>query len=487
MKWSEDFLIGGALSALQTEGAWNEGGKGIAAYDYYTHGMSSVFREDFSFKEDPQKNYPNRRGIDFYHHYREDIALMAQMGIRCLRTSISWPRIFPNGDDEKPNEEGLQFYDALFDEMIKYHIQPLVTLSHFEIPMHIVKEYNGWTDRRVIGFFKTYCQTVFERYKKKVKLWIPFNEINGVADPGTFRPGGYSPFAGCQTDPNLDQAMTMLFQAAHHQLLASAEAVILCHKIIPDARIGGMIAMQLSYPYTCNPKDICYNLEEMERHLYYYSDVFIRGDYGYYARRVREKYHATLTVTKEDAEILKKGKADFLAFSYYSSSVVCAEKQLDITDGNLFASAVNPYLERSEWGWTKDPLGLYISCKELYSRYQKPLFIVENGLGAHDEVVKEKDTFRIHDPYRIQYLKEHLMEVLRAQEDGIEIIGYLEWGPIDMVSGGTGEMEKRYGFIYVDLNDAGQGSGQRIKKDSYSWYKNVIATQGEGLGKEKER
>lgn len=481
-QFPDNFLIGGAIAALQCEGAYNEGGKGKATYDYYTNGMSSVFKPDYNFIEDASKNYRNRKGIDFYHRYKEDIALFAEMGFKCLRLSIAWPRIFPNGDDELPNEEGLVFYDNVIDELLKYNIEPLITLNHFEIPINLIEKYQGWTNRYLIQLFEKYCRVLFERYKGKVKYWITFNEINGIADPGTFRPGGYSTFAGCKTSEDMDESMNMLFNAAHHQLIASAKVVKMCHEIMPEAKIGGMIAMQSSYAYTCNPIDVCFNMEEMERHNYYYGDVLVRGAYGNYAKRVWKQANAKVNILDGDLQILKEGIVDYLAISYYSTNVVAKANSLEETSGNLFASSVNPYLERSQWGWTKDSLGLYIACEELYNRYQIPLFIVENGIGAIDEVIiDENGNTIIHDPYRIDYIKDHLLEIMHAIDNGVKIMGYLEWGSIDMVSGGTGEMKKRYGFIYVDLDDDGNGSMNRYKKDSFDWYKQVIATNGASL------
>ncbi len=438
--------------------------------------MSSCFYDDYQFVTDENTYYPNRVGIDFYHRYQEDIQLLAEMEFRCLRISIAWPRIFPHGDDE----EGLQFYDHLLDELLKHHIEPLVTLYHFETPLDIVTRYHGWKNRHVIDLFEKYCRTVFQRYKKKVKYWIPFNEMNGVTDAGTFVPGKYSVLAGFVVEDN-ENMMTTLYQAAHHQLIASAKAVIACHEMIPDAKIGGMVAYQLSYPYTCDPQDICLNMEEMERRIYYYTDVFMNGEYNYYAQSLWNQFNVNIEIKEGDLDILKQGVSDFLALSYYSSSLVSFDKELKKTDGNLFESTVNPYLERSKWGWTKDPMGLYISLKELYTCYHKPLFIVENGLGEEDVPEQCQGDLKIHDDYRIQYLSDHLKVVFKALEEHIEVMGYLVWGPIDMISGGTGEMKKRYGFIYVDRDDLGQGSYQRYKKDSFDWYKNVIQSHGKCL------
>ena len=481
--WPNNFLVGGAMSALQTEGAYNEGGKGEASYDYYTNGMMTTLKEDYSFKDEETKHYRNRVAIDFYHRYKEDIALFAEMGFTCLRTSIAWPRIYPNGDDELPNEEGLKFYDDLFDEMHKYGIEPLVTICHFEVPTNIANKYNGWVNRQVIDLFvDKFCRTIFTRYKDKVKYWIPLNEMNGTnGKPGeTFIPGGFNIFTGHWTSKDKDN-MQDLYQAAHHELLGVARATKLCHEIIPDAKIGGMVAYQMSYAYSCNPRDIIANVEHMEDHIYYFSDVYMNGEYGYYAKKMWEKNHVEIKWEPDDAKILKEGVSDFCSFSYYSTSVVSDTQELEKTGGNLATNNVNPYLEVSEWGWTKDSLGMYISLRELYTRYHKPLFIVENGLGAVDEINFVDGKPVIDDEYRCDYLRSHIKETLHALDDGIDVLGYLWWGPIDMVSGGTGELKKRYGFIYVDIDDDGNGTLNRYKKKSFEEYKHIIETKGSCL------
>ncbi|MBR0137565.1 MAG: glycoside hydrolase family 1 protein [Erysipelotrichaceae bacterium] len=479
-RWPESFLVGGALAALQCEGAYNEGGKGRASYDYYTNGMMTTLKEDYSFTDDPKKHYRNRVAIDFYHRYKEDIRLYAEMGFKCLRVSIAWPRIYPNGDDAQPNEEGLKFYDDLFNEMHKYGIEPLVTLCHFEVPCNIADKYNGWVNREVISLFvDKYCRTVFERYKGKIRYWIVFNEMNGCTGKAgeTYRPGGFNIFSGHWTkkDQNNDSD---LYQAAHHQLVALAKAVALGHEIDPENKIGGMVAYQMSYAYTCNPKDVLANLNQMEDHIFYFTDTFMNGEYPYYAEKIWDQKGVKLNITDEDREIMKKGLSDFCSFSYYSTNVISDTSDLEKTGGNLQANNVNPYLERSEWGWTKDALGMYISLRELYSRYKRPLFIVENGLGAVDKVEEDGS---INDDYRIDYLQSHLKEVLHALDDGVDVLGYLWWGPIDMVSGGTGELKKRYGFIYVDIDDDGNGTLNRSRKKSFEVYRRIIETGGECL------
>lgn len=465
MKFPKEFLWGGATAANQCEGAWNEDGKGASIQDYMPHGIMQGPSEVID------KHNLKLEGIDLYHHYKEDIALFAEMGFKVYRMSIAWSRIFPNGDDEKPNETGLEFYDNVFDECRKYGIEPLVTLSHYETPYHLAKKYDGWRSRDLIGFYEKYVRTVFTRYKGKVHYWITFNEINSI---------WHFPLmgAGILTQKNLLKAQD-LYQAAHHELVASALATKIGHEIDSENKIGCMVLGLTSYPRTCNPDDVIATMEESKRG-YFFTDIHMRGYYPSYALKMMEKEGVVLDATDEDLEILKN-TCDFLSFSYYMSKCIASNpEQYEKGKGNLTTGVKNPYLQESQWGWQIDPKGLRYLLNTYYDRYQKPLFIVENGLGAKDTLLsEEKDGYWVEDDYRIQYMNDHLAQVSKAiEDDGVEVMGYTSWGCIDLISASTAEMKKRYGFIYVDRNNDGTGTFKRYKKKSFYWYKNVIETNG---------
>ncbi len=463
---NNEFLWGGAVAANQLEGAYLEDGKGISVPDCLTAGAVNKKRE-YTDGITEGKYYPNHEGIDFYHRYKEDISLFKEMGFKCFRTSIAWSRIFPNGDDELPNEKGLQFYDDLFDELLKNDIKPVITLSHYEPPYNLVKKYNSWADRRVINFFVKFCKVVFERYKDKVQYWMTFNEINGMMHNGIASAGIR------ETD------MQTLLQASHNMLVASAEVVKLGHQINPNFKIGLMIYYGPNYAKTCNPDDVMASIIAQDN-TYYFSDVQSRGYYSNKAKKLWEKNNIHIEMEDKDQQILKEGTVDYIGFSYYASSVSASDTEKEeTTNSNVTKAIKNPYLKASDWGWQIDPVGLRVSLNQLYDRYQKPLFIVENGLGAIDKIEEDGS---IHDEYRIHYMKEHLKEMKKAvEEDGVELMGYTVWGPIDLISMGTGEMKKRYGMIYVDRDNEGNGTLQRSKKDSFYWYKKVISSNGEEL------
>lgn len=465
MKFPKEFLWGGATAANQCEGAWNEDGKGASIQDYMPHGIMQGPSEVID------EHNLKLKGIDLYHHYKEDIALFVEMGFKVYRMSIAWSRIFPNGDDEKPNEKGLEFYDNVFDECKKYGIEPLVTLSHYETPYHLAKKYDGWRSRDLIGFYEKYVRTVFTRYKGKVHYWITFNEINSI---------WHFPLmgAGILTQKNLLKAQD-LYQAAHHELVASALATKIGHEIDSENKIGCMVLGLTSYPRTCNPDDVIATMEESKRG-YFFTDIHMRGYYPSYALKMMEKEGVVLDATDEDLEILKN-TCDFLSFSYYMSKCIASNpEQYEKGKGNLTTGVKNPYLQESQWGWQIDPKGLRYLLNTYYDRYQKPLFIVENGLGAKDTLLsEEKDGYWVEDDYRIQYMNDHLAQVSNAiEDDGVEVMGYTSWGCIDLISASTAEMKKRYGFIYVDRNNDGTGTFKRYKKKSFYWYKNVIETNG---------
>ncbi len=468
-KLRDDFLWGGATAANQWEGGWQEGGKGVSVHDVLTAGAHKVERRITPDGPVEGEYYPNHEGIDFYHRYAEDIALFAEMGFRCLRLSISWPRIFPNGDETEPNEEGLAFYDRVFDELNAHGIEPVVTLSHYETPLHLVHEYGSWRERRLVDFFERYARVCFERYRGKVRYWMTFNEINTIWRPDPWRTAGL--LYAEDEDRNASLA-----RAIHHELLASAKAVIVGREVDPENKIGCMLLYPEMYPATCRPEDVLATRDAMRR-VYFFGDVHVRGTYtNTCLSLLNELPGAVLPIEPGDEEILKAGVVDHIAFSYYFSSVESSRDDVEKTEGNMFMAGRNPYLEVTEWGWQIDPVGLRIAMNELYDRYQVPVFIVENGLGAVDVVEPDGS---VNDDYRIAYLDAHLAEMVKGVEiDGVDLMGYTWWGPIDLISAGTGQMSKRYGFIYVDRDDEGNGTLERSRKKSFHHYAEIIRTNG---------
>ena len=467
-----DFLWGGALAAHQFEGGLFGTDKGLSVADVLTAGSVDTPRE-ITKGIVPGKHYPNHVGIDFYNRYEEDIALIAELGLKCFRTSINWSRIYPKGDEKTPSEQGLLFYDKVFDCLLKHGIQPVITLSHFEMPYHLATEYGGFSNRKTIDFFLRFAKTCFKRYKDKVKYWLTFNEINNQMNFGSDLFGWTN--AGCLFS-TFDNPEETMYQSAHYQLVASALAVKAGKKINPDFQIGNMIALTPYYPINCHPDNILYANERMHEKLMF-CDVQVRGHYPNYALKYFEKQNFKLDITKKDLKALKKGTVYYIGFSYYMSNVVDVSVPRD--KGALTSGVENPFTTETDWGWTIDPVGLRYTLNLLYERYEKPLFIVENGFGAVD-VLEEDGT--CHDPYRIKYLKEHITEMKKAIEiDGVDVMGYTPWGIIDCVSFTTGEMKKRYGMIYVDRNNDGSGSLKRYRKDSFDWYKNLIVQNGKGL------
>ncbi|WP_024409180.1 glycoside hydrolase family 1 protein [Streptococcus suis] len=485
-QFPKGFLWGGATAANQYEGGWNLGGRGPATSDTYiavdpdkrkdmSHFGKPVSRADVEFAlADQEGLYPKRWGSDFYHRYKEDIALFAEMGFKTFRLSIAWSRIFPKGYELEPNEEGLAFYDAVFDELNKYGIEPLVTLSHYEFPLHLALEYGGWKNRKVIEFFVRYAETVFKRYQGKVKYWLTFNEINILGMVG-YLSGGLL-FEDGKND------LEAMYQAVHHQFIASSLATKAAHEIDPENKVGCMLARMENYAATCNPDDVLAALKKDQENLFY-TDVQVRGAYPSYMKRFFKENNIQVVFEPGDEAILKQYPVDFMSFSYYMTSITRALPDKDkATAGNLILGEANPYLEASDWGWQIDPVGLRITLNKLYDRYQVPLFIVENGLGALDKVEADGS---IEDGYRIAYLEKHIQQMYEAIEDGVELMGYTPWGCIDLVSASTSEMSKRYGFIYVDADDQGKGSFDRSRKASFYWYKDVIASNGANVLTEK--
>ncbi|WP_159543935.1 glycoside hydrolase family 1 protein [Streptococcus halichoeri] len=464
----KDFLWGGAVAANQVEGAFASDGKGLSVQDVLPDGGLGAFTDS------PTSANLKLEAVDFYHRYKEDIALFAEMGFKVFRTSIAWSRIFPNGDDDQPNEAGLQFYDDLFDELLKYGIEPLVTLSHYETPLHLAKAYNGWTDRRLISFFERFAQTVMERYKDKVKYWLTFNEVNSIL---------HMPFTsgGIMTEKEKLSPQD-LYQAIHHELVASASVTRLAHAINPDFKVGCMILAMPAYPMTSDPRDVL-AAREFENLNLLFSDIHVRGKYPSYINSYFKANGIEIVFEDGDKELLAQHTVDFLSFSYYMSVAQAHNPEAYTSgQGNILGGLVNPHLPSSAWGWQIDPIGLRLVLNQYYDRYQIPLFIVENGLGAKDQLVPTADgSWTVHDDYRIAYMKQHLVQVAKAIEDGVEVMGYTSWGCIDCVSMSTAQLSKRYGLIYVDRNDDGTGQLTRYKKQSFDWYRQVIQTNGRCL------
>jgi 6-phospho-beta-glucosidase len=462
-----DFLWGGATAANQIEGAYNEGGKGLSIQDVMPQGISAPRTDG------PTDDNLKQVAIDFYHRYAEDIALFAEMGFRTFRFSIAWSRIFPLGDETEPNEEGLAFYDRVLDECAKHGIEPLVTISHYETPLHLAEKYDGWVNHDLIGFYERYARTLFTRFGSRVKYWLTFNEINSVL---------HAPLmSGGINTPADELSPSDLYQAVHHELVASALATKAARELAPTARVGCMILAMPVYPLTPSPADVMASVTT-ERTNLAFGDIHVRGEYpGYYLRSLREK-GVHLTITDEERALLKENTVDFVSFSYYASVCETADLANRVTSvGNIFPGVPNPTLQASEFGWQIDPVGIRIVLNQFWDRWQKPLFIVENGLGAKDELVTVDGRRTVVDDYRIDYLNDHLVQVGEAIDDGVEVMGYTAWGCIDLVSAGSSRLSKRYGFIYVDRNDDGSGTLERYPKKSFDWYTEVIATNGASL------
>lgn len=471
-KFPENFLWGGAIAGNQAEGAFDEDGKGLSIADFHEFGKNEKFvdtREDATIenvKESFQINkdlyYPKQKAVDFYHRYKEDIALMKEMGFKCFRTSIQWARIYPNGDEEMPNELGLKFYDDLFDELIRNDIEPIITISHYEMPIHLVTEYNGWANRKTVDFFEKFARTCLERYKDKVKYWITFNQINLLS----FNTLSYM-------DGTFDNEQQIIYQSVHHQFIAQALVKKIARDINPNFMIGTMLSDKIAYPATCKPEDVLFNTLKNQMQ-YFFADVAMRGEYPHYAFRYFEQNNVNIKFEDGDEELLKNNTMDYLSFSYYYTLTNDSEKN----SMNPRDKSQNPYLKKSDWGWAIDPKGLRTALNNYYDRYNCPLMITENGFGAVDIV---EDDGSINDDYRIEYLRDHIIAMKEAIYDGVDLIAYTMWSPMDIVSCGTAEMKKRYGLIYVDLDNYGNGTRKRSRKKSFYWYKHVIETNGEEL------
>lgn len=477
----KDFLWGGAVAANQYEGAFNEDGKGLSVADVMPHGI-------FGGPDYHATFYPTHESIDFYHRYKSDIALFGEIGFNVFRTSIAWTRIFPTGEEKEPNEKGLEFYDKMFAELKKKGMKIMITISHYEMPLALVEKYGGWVDRHVIAAYDKFTRTIVDRYKGIVDYWLTFNEIgNNVNYPMMWVT------AGIRADsPNLKQKC---FQASHNQFVASALAVNYIHQTDPKAKVGAVIEYKTIYPLSSNPKDAIV-IDHLKELSYFYPEVQVRGRYPKFILKYMSDNDINIEYNQEDLKLIKENTVDFLSFTYYRSRIAgenyiekiqkdSNKADSEIADDNsskgkkaiLETGKTNPYLKTTTSGWSIDPDGLYLALTDLYGRYQLPLFVAENGLGTKDKL--ENGT--VNDYYRIDYLREHIKAMKAAIENGVELFGYTTWGPIDIVSEGTGQMSKRYGFIYVDRNDAGQGTLKRYKKKSFDWYKKVIASNGKQL------
>ena len=483
MSFPKGFLWGGAVAANQVEGAWKEGGKGwsvadVAAYrpnvdvkDYKaTTGVSLERIREAQSTEDTTY-YPKRRGIDFYHRYKEDLSLFAEMGFKVFRLSIAWSRIFPTGEEEQPNEEGLAFYEDVFKEMKRLNIEPLVTLSHYEMPLALALKYNGWTDRRVIELFVKFCRVCFERFGKYVKYWLNFNEVDSIIRHSFITAGIIPELCGERGE------LACCYQAAHHQFVAGAMVTKLLRELVPGAQMGLMLTKLTTYPRTCAPEDVAATQKKNLENLFY-ADVQVFGEYPRLILCDLEKRGLTPAMEAGDLDLIRENTVDFVSFSYYMTMTESVDPNAERTPGNTVLGVKNPYLPTSDWGWQIDPIGLRVSLIELYDRYRKPLFVVENGLGMKDTLEADGS---IHDSYRVDYFRAHFKEMKQAVEDGVELMGYTSWAPIDLISAGTNQMSKRYGFLYVDQDDLGGGTLKRTRKDSFYWYQKVISTNGEDL------
>ncbi len=475
----KDFLWGGAVAACQIEGAYDVDGRGLSTSDIHAYNpkqdrvhIESEGGGTLAYikkaAKDNENYYPKRYGIDFYHTYKSDLAYMKEMGFKAFRTSVSWSRIFPNGDEDVPNEKGLKFYDDLFDEIIKDGMEPVITISHYDIPLHLVVEYGGFANRKVIDFFVKYGKILIDRYKGKVKYWIVCNQVNLVPTVSFGCLGIYA------DQVSEDKMSELMYQAVHNQFVACAKVKEYASKVDPSAKIGTMIAEGCAYPKTCNPKDIVGTMKKNRLQEYFFTDVQLRGEYPTYMLRYFKEHNINIQMEDSDEKLLKENTMDYLAISYYYTNVFNHETD----NGVPFKCEQNPYLKPTPWEWRADPEGFYHCLSQLWDRYQVPLMVAENGLGALDKVEDDK----VHDQYRIEYLKAHIAQMKEAVLDGVNVFSYLSWGPIDLVSSSSAEMSKRYGYVYVDLDDFGKGSGKRLKKDSFYWYKRVIESNGEDLG-----
>lgn len=420
MSFPKDFLWGGALAANQCEGAYLEDGKGLSQQDVMPHGVQGPVTEA------PTPDNLKLLGTDFYHRYKEDIALLAEMGFKVLRFSIAWSRIYPTGFEQEPNETGLAFYDQVIDECLKYGIQPLITLSHYEMPLELCRRLDGFRSREAIEYFVRYAKTVLTRYHDRVKYWLTFNEINVTL---------ISPLLGAGVmTPKSKLTAQDKYQAAHHQLVASALVTQFAHQLDATLKIGCMAASAPRYPMTCNPDDVMSAMLSQQE-LDYFITMHCTGSYPYYAQRLWKENHVQLNITEDD-RIALQNTVDFVSFSYYSSKVVAAdESKYQMANGNVMRGLKNPFVPVSDYDYPIDPEGLRYILNYLYEHFHKPLFVAENGIGAREQLVMLQDgTQTVEDDARILFHRGHIQAMERAIADGVEVFGYTSWGPIDCVS-----------------------------------------------------
>lgn len=469
--YPEDFLWGGAIAANQAEGAFDVDGKGLSIADFHEYKKqlgkddrlehATISASDDMFINDEKKYYPKRYAIDFYHTYKEDIKLMAELGIKCFRTSINWTRIFPTGIEEEPNEKGLNFYDNVIDELLKYGIEPVITLSHYEMPIYLVENYGGWTSVKTVEAFEKFSFACLKRYSNRVKYWITFNQINLLS----FNTLGF-------TSSQVKNELEATYQAVHYQFVAQSKVKEIANRLDLDIMVGTMLSDKIAHPATCKPEDVLFNYRKNQME-YLFGDVAMRGEYPGYAHRFFYENNLAIKMTTEELELIKNNTMDYLSFSYYYTKINDSE----INTFSPMDKSKNPYLNTSEWGWEIDPIGLRTALNMYYDRYQCPIFLTENGLGARDKFEEGK----INDDYRIEYLEKHFIQMKEAIKDGVNLIGYCLWSPVDIVSCSSAEMVKRYGVIHVDMDNLGNGTKRRTPKKSYNWYRNIIETNGTEL------
>ena len=484
MSFSKNFLWGTSISAEQVEGGYDEGGKGLTQCDFAAAGSASDMRKVYFEKVDGTRgsmpqfsrlpdgakyklfddlHYPNHIASDFYHHWEEDLALFHEMGFTTFNTTVAWSRIYPRGLEGGVNQEGIAFYRRVFERAKEYGMDPVITLYKYDEPVYFEETYGGWENREMIDEFVGFATTCFKEFKQYINKWLTFNEINILLE--------------FHTMGNDSETLQTRVVQLHNQMVASARCVKAAHAIDPNLKVGCMIAGYCVYPLTCDPADVMLAEQAFQNHFCYTTDTMMRGAYPTFAPSFWQKNHLHVDITEQDQRDLAEGKCDFIAFSYYMSKVVTThENSLKAFGAGTKSDVRNPYLKYSDWGWAIDPVGFRYFLHMLNDRYQKPIFDVENGLGAYDKIAADG---HIHDDYRIHYLSAHIQPMKKAVEEGVRLFGYTTWGGLDLVSFTTGQMDKRYGMIYVDMNDKGEGDLHRVRKDSFYWYKKVIASNGE--------
>jgi len=462
----KDFLWGASTSAYQVEGASLTHGKGPSWQDV---------------KEIPEGTSGLEVCADHYHHYKEDVALMAEMGFKVYRFSISWSRLLPEGTG-RINQEGIDFYNNLIDECLKYDIIPLVTMFHFDMPAAL-DERGSWSNPDSVDWFVEFATLMYKSYGDRVKYWLTINEQNMLTLVGPVIGTLHIP-EGCTNE------IKEIYQQNHHMLVAQAKAMVLCHEMVEDGKIGPAPNISLVYPASCKPEDVIASQNSNAIQSWLYLDMSVHGVYNNLVWAYLEEHDATPTFAPGDEEALKNGNPDFIGFNYYNTSTVEDYSLLDTevkstkTDQQnrggvqgFYKSFRNPNLGTTEFGWEIDPVGFRATVREIYSRYRLPLIVTENGLGAYDTLTEDG---KVHDPYRIEYLRKHIEQVQLAITDGVEMMGYCPWSAIDLISTHEGAV-KRYGFIYVDREEFDLKSLDRYRKDSFFWYKDVIASNGQNL------